>query len=65
MKTISPTGQHVLQLTADEEAVIKCETALALKDQADVNGALKAMRPFWKQVGERPSTEGSSPCSGC
>lgn len=61
MKTTSPTGQDVSQLTADEEAVFKCETALGLKDQADGNGALKAMRPLWSQLGERPTTEGLSP----
>lgn len=61
MKITSPTRQAVSPLTADEEAVFRCETALGLKDQADADGALKAMRPFWRRLGERPTTAGLDP----
>lgn len=61
MKTTSPTRQAVSPLTADEEAVFRCETALGFKDQADVDGALKAMRPLWRRLGERPTIEGLDP----
>ncbi|MBC8031658.1 MAG: hypothetical protein H7Z16_16355 [Pyrinomonadaceae bacterium] len=61
MKTTSPTRQATSHLTADEEALFKCETALELKDQSDVEGAQKAMRRLWRRVGERPDTEGLHP----
>jgi tetratricopeptide (TPR) repeat protein len=61
MRLTSPNRQGVSQLTANEEAVLRCETALGLKDQADVDGALKVMRPLWTYMGGRPTTEGLDP----
>lgn len=61
MKTSSLTRQAVSHLTADEDAVSRCESAIVSKDQADGDGALKAMRPLWKLMGGRPNTDGLDP----
>jgi tetratricopeptide (TPR) repeat protein len=45
-------------LSANEEALVRCQTALELKDKSDYAGAREVMRPFWKAVGEWPDTEG-------
>jgi tetratricopeptide (TPR) repeat protein len=63
MKTTSPSRHGVSQLAANEEAIHRCETALGLKDQADVDGALKAMRPLWTYMGERPHTAELDPAA--
>jgi len=41
-------------LTANEEALVRCQRALILKDQGDYDSAQKVMRPLWARVGERP-----------
>ncbi|HWN08095.1 MAG TPA: tetratricopeptide repeat protein [Pyrinomonadaceae bacterium] len=48
-------------LTANEEALRRCEVGLALKDRGDYDGAQKAMRPLWRRAGERPETKGLHP----
>jgi tetratricopeptide (TPR) repeat protein len=48
-------------LTANEEALIRCQTALELRDKGDYQGAQEVMRRFWRSVGERPETKGLHP----
>lgn len=45
-------------LTANEEADLRCRTALELKDRGDYDGAREAMSPLWKGVGSWPNTKG-------
>lgn len=44
--------------SANEEALLRCQMALELKDRGDFVGARQAMGPIWQRVGERPITEG-------
>jgi len=48
-------------LTANEEALRRCQTALELKDKGSYEGAREAMGPLWTRVGERPETGGLYP----
>jgi tetratricopeptide (TPR) repeat protein len=61
MKTTSQIRHSLSRLTVDQEALLKCETALGLKDQANAEGARRAMRPIWRRMGERPETKGLHP----
>jgi tetratricopeptide (TPR) repeat protein len=45
-------------LSTNEEALLRCETALALKDKGDYEGVQEVMRPLWKCLGQRPDTKG-------
>ncbi len=49
---------HKSQLTANDEALFRCETALEQKDKADYEGAQETMRPLWRGIGKRPETAG-------
>ncbi|MDQ2974731.1 MAG: hypothetical protein M3R69_04860 [Acidobacteriota bacterium] len=60
MKIASPK-LHTSHLTANEEALHRCQTALELKDKADYEGAQEAMRPLWMEFGERPEIRGLHP----
>lgn len=40
----------------NEEAFLRCQRALQMKEAGDYYGAQEAMRPFWKGVGTRPDT---------
>lgn len=60
MKITSPK-LHTLHLTANEEALLRCQTALELKDRGFYEGASGAMGPLWTHVGERPDTVGLYP----
>jgi tetratricopeptide (TPR) repeat protein len=60
MRTASPK-LNVSHRTANERALLRCQTALELKDRGNYSGAQKAMRPLWKEIGERPETEGLHP----
>ena len=51
---ITSQKQLMPHLSANESAVRQCETALALKDKGDYDGAQRLMRPLWKGVGKRP-----------
>jgi tetratricopeptide (TPR) repeat protein len=53
VKIASPKLQ-TSHLTRNAEALLRCETALELKDQGNYEGAQEVMRPLWKRVGERP-----------
>jgi tetratricopeptide (TPR) repeat protein len=57
MRITSPK-LHTSHLTANEEALVRCQTALELKDKGDYEGAREAMGQFWSRVGERPETNG-------
>lgn len=54
--TITSRLLDASQLTANEEALLRCQRALILKDRGDYYGAQQAMRPLWARVGERPDT---------
>jgi tetratricopeptide (TPR) repeat protein len=45
-------------LPANEEALGRCEAALALKDKGNFEGARDVMGHLWKGLGERPDTQG-------
>ena len=60
MKIPSPKLE-TSHLTRSEEIQVRCQTALALKDKGDYEGAKDVMRPFWKRVGERPNIAGLYP----
>lgn len=42
----------------NEEALLRCQTALEQYDKGDYRGAQEAMRPLWRGVGERPEIKG-------
>jgi len=48
-------------LSQNEEAILRCQTALELKDKGDFEGTRRAMAPLWKTVGARPEIEGLYP----
>ena len=48
-------------LNANDEALLRCHTALEQKDQGDYAGAQETMRPLWKGIGERPKIAGLDP----
>lgn len=48
----------VSHLSANEEALVRCQRALALKDKSDYEGIREVMRPLWSRVGDRPETVG-------
>jgi len=45
-------------LSANEEALVRCQAALDLKDRGDYKGAKEMMGRLWKRVGNRPETKG-------
>ena len=55
--TITSPKLHTSNLNANEEALLRCQAALELKDKEDYEAAQKVMRPLWKQVGARPDTD--------
>ena len=57
MKMASPKFDSA-HLNANDEAVLRCKTALEQKDRGDYAGAQETMRPLWNRVGERPKTTG-------
>ncbi len=60
MRTASPK-LDISHLHPNDQALIRCQTALELKDRGDYEGAQEVMRPLWKRVGERPDTAGVHP----
>ncbi len=60
MKIASPK-LHTSHLTANAEALVRCEAALERRDAGDYQGAEDAIRPLWRGVGTRPETEGLHP----
>ncbi len=49
---------HTAHLTANEEALVRCQAALELKDKGHYEGAQEVMRRFWPGVGEPPELTG-------
>jgi tetratricopeptide (TPR) repeat protein len=47
--------------TPNEEALLRCETALELKDKGEYESAREAMGHLWNRMGERPKTGGLYP----
>src|SRR6267143_2281541 len=45
---------NTAHLSANEEALVRCQAALELKDTGDYNGACEVMRPIWRGVGKAP-----------
>lgn len=41
---------------ANDEALLRCKTALEQKDREDYAGAQKTMRLYWRGIGETPNT---------
>jgi tetratricopeptide (TPR) repeat protein len=56
MKISSPK-LDTSHLTANAEALLRCQTALELKDKGEYEGAQAVMRPLWTGVGEHPETK--------
>jgi tetratricopeptide (TPR) repeat protein len=56
LKIASPK-LHTSHLTANEEALLRCQTALEQKDKEDYEAAQETMRRLWRGVGERPETK--------
>jgi len=59
MRTTSPK-LHTAHHTANEQAELRCRTALELKDRGEYEAASKAMLPIWKGIGSWPDTKGLS-----
>ena len=57
LKIASPK-LHTTHLTANDEAMIRCEAALLQKERGDYEGAQDIMRRLWAGVGERPEIGG-------
>jgi tetratricopeptide (TPR) repeat protein len=60
LKIASPK-LHTAHLSANDEALLRCRTALEQKDKADYEGAQVTMRRLWPGVGKRPETAGLHP----
>jgi tetratricopeptide (TPR) repeat protein len=60
MRTTSPK-LDLSHLTPNEQAQLRCRTALALKDRNEYDAAREAMFPIWNGIiGSRPNTKGLS-----
>lgn len=57
MRTTSPK-LDTSHLDKNEEAELRCRTALDLKDRGEYEAAREAMFPLWKGIGSRPNTKG-------
>ena len=55
--TITSRKLNTSNLSANEEALVRCQAALELKDRGDYAGAQKIMSPVWVGLSERPNTE--------
>ena len=49
---------RIVRLTANAEALLRCQTALEEKEKGDHQGAQELMRPLWPRLEERPHVEG-------
>ena len=56
-----PPKLNTSNLPPNEEALDRCEAALALKDRSNYEGARDVMGLLWKGLGVRPDTEGLHP----
>jgi tetratricopeptide (TPR) repeat protein len=48
----------ISHLSANDEALLRCRSALEQYDREDHEGAQATMRRYWRRVGERPATNG-------
>ncbi len=55
MKIASPK-LNTSNLSANDEALLRCKTAFEQKDRGDYEGAQKTMGPYWSRMGEAPNT---------
>lgn len=60
MKIASPK-LNTSHLTHNEEALLRCQTALELKDKGDYEKSQEVMRPLWTALGRRPDTRNLHP----
>jgi tetratricopeptide (TPR) repeat protein len=57
LKIASPK-LHTAHLTANDEALLRCQYALEQKDKGDYEGSQDLMGRLWRGVGERPEIKG-------
>ncbi len=57
MRTTSPK-LDTAHLTTSAEALLRCQTALGLRDRSEYDAAREVMAPLWSGIGHRPKTEG-------
>lgn len=48
-------------LTTNEDALLRCETALEFKDKGDYVGVHEIMGPLWRRLEDRPEIQGLHP----
>ncbi len=60
MKITSPR-LNTSNLSANEDALLRCQNALERKEKGDYEGAQEVMRPLWRGIGHRPLTKGLHP----
>ena len=60
MKITSPRLQTA-HLSPNEEAILRAQTALELKDRGEYARALETMRPYWVSIGQKPDTKALYP----
>lgn len=58
---ITSSMLNTSHLSVNEEALVRCQTALELKDRGDYQGARNAMGSLWKGVSEGPNISGLFP----
>jgi tetratricopeptide (TPR) repeat protein len=49
---------HTSHFSANDEALLRCQTALELRDKGDYQGVREVLRPLWRRVGEHPEVKG-------
>lgn len=59
MRTTSPK-LDTSHLSVNEEAELRCHTALEQKERGEYDAPLEVMFPLWKGIGHRPNTQGLS-----
>ncbi len=47
---------NTAHLSANEEALVRCQSALEFKDKGDYKAAKEIMGRLWKRIGDRPKT---------
>jgi tetratricopeptide (TPR) repeat protein len=55
---ITPVKLETSFLTANDAALLRCQTALELKDRGDYRGVREVLQPLWRGIGEPPETTG-------
>jgi tetratricopeptide (TPR) repeat protein len=55
------TSPNTAKLSANDQALGNCESALESRDRGDFDGAQNAMHGLWRGVGSSPDTEGLHP----